>query len=60
MNKRCSTFERKMENAQFKKAHEKSYRNLLFSELLLAVREGDSQSVKKLIKEVNRAAFQRD
>jgi hypothetical protein len=54
MNKKVvSTFERKMKNVKFKKAYEKSYKKLLFSELMIAVMTQDDKSVRKLAKEAN-------
>ena len=37
--KSISTFEREMKNAKFKKSFEKSYKELLLSELLIAIME---------------------
>ncbi len=37
MSKIRSTFQRKMKNTKFKKAYEKSYDELLFSELIIAI-----------------------
>ncbi len=51
MNKPLSTYERKMQDPKFKAAHEKSYKELLFSELLISVMEADDKSVRKLAKE---------
>jgi DNA-binding Xre family transcriptional regulator len=51
MNKPLSTFERKMKNRKFKKAFEKGYQELLFSELMMSAMEGDDMSVRKLAKE---------
>lgn len=53
MNKPLSTFERKMKNPKFKKAFEKGYRELLFSELMIAMMEGDKKSVRELAKEAH-------
>src|SRR5271155_4399639 len=53
MNKPLSTFERKMKNAKFKKSFEKSYKDLLFSELMIAVMENDEKSIRKLAKEAH-------
>src|SRR4029079_11073182 len=50
--KSISTFEREMKNAKFKKAFEKSYKELLLSELLIAIMENDDKSVRELAKEV--------
>lgn len=51
--KSISTFEREMKNEKFKKAFEKSYKELLLSELLIAIMEKDGKSVRELAKEVN-------
>ena len=53
MNKPLSTYERKMKNSKFKKAYQKSYRELLFSELMISLMEGDDKSVRKLAKEAD-------
>ncbi len=53
MSNAVSTFERKMKNAKFKKAYEKSYKELLFSELMIAIMEEDDKSVRKLAKEAS-------
>ena len=50
--KSISTFEREMKNAKFKKAFDKSYKELLLSELLIAIMENDDKSVRELAKEV--------
>lgn len=49
--KAMSTFEREMKNAKFKKAFDKSYKEFLLSELLIAIMEKDDKSVRKLAKE---------
>jgi transcriptional regulator with XRE-family HTH domain len=51
MNKPLSTFERKMKNPRFKKAFEKGYKKLLFSELMISIMEGDDVSIRNLAKE---------
>lgn len=53
MNKPLSTYERKMKDPKFKKAYQKNYKELLFSELLISIMEGDDMSVRKLAKEAN-------
>ena len=53
MNKPLSTFERKMKNRKFKKAFEKGYEELLFSELMISIMEGDDVSVRNLAKEAD-------
>jgi hypothetical protein len=50
--KAMSTFEREMKNTRFKKAFDKSYNELLLSELLIALMENDEKSVRELAKEV--------
>ena len=50
--KALSTFEREMKNAKFKKAFNKSYKEFLLSELLIAMMEEDEISVRDLAKEV--------
>lgn len=52
MNKPMSTYERKMQDKQFKDAYEKHYKELLFSELLISIMEDDDKSVRDLAKEV--------
>ena len=47
-----STYEREMKNARFRKAFEKSYKELLLSELLITLMEEDEKSVRQLAKEV--------
>lgn len=51
MTKPLSTFERKMKNPKFKKFYEKSYKKLLFSELMLSKMNNDEVSISKLTKE---------
>lgn len=48
-----STYEKKMKDQKFKKAYKKSYKELLFSELLISVMEGDDKSVRELAKEAD-------
>lgn len=50
--KALSTYEREMKNEKFKKAFNKSYKEFLLSELLIAVMEEDEISVRELAKEV--------
>lgn len=50
--KNLSTFEREMQNSSFKKTFEKEYKEFLLSELINALMETDSKSVRKLAKEV--------
>src|SRR5947209_6423462 len=51
MNKPMSTYERKMQDPKFRKAHQQGYKELLFSELLISIMEGDDKSVRELAKE---------
>lgn len=53
MTKTMSTFERKMKDKKFKEAFVKSYKEFLFSELLIAIMEDDNVSVRELAKEAN-------
>lgn len=50
--KQLLTFEREMKNSRFKKAFDKSYKEFLLSELLIAIMEHDEISVRDLAKEV--------
>lgn len=51
MNKPLSTFDKKMQDKSFKQAYEKSYKELLFSELLISIMEADEKSVRGLAEE---------
>ena len=51
MNKPLSTFDKKMQNNEFKKAYEQSYKELLFSELLISIMDADDKSVRGLAEE---------
>ena len=51
MNKPLSTFERKMQDNKFKQAYEQSYKELLFSELLISKMDADDKSVRGLAEE---------
>lgn len=51
MSKQLSTYERKMQDLKFKKAYEDEYKQLLFSELLISIMEGDGKSVRGLAEE---------
>lgn len=53
MTKQLSTYERKMKDTKFRKAYKQSYKELLFSELLISIMEGDDKSVRELAKEAN-------
>jgi transcriptional regulator with XRE-family HTH domain len=46
-----STYERKMQDKQFKQAYDKHYKELLFSELLISIMESDDKSVRDLASE---------
>jgi DNA-binding Xre family transcriptional regulator len=48
-----STFERKMQNPDFKAKFETGYQNFLLSELFIAMIENDDISIEQLAKEVN-------
>ena len=50
--KLLSTYEREMKNTCFKKAFDKSYKEFLLSELLIAMMKEDEVSVRELAKEV--------
>lgn len=50
-DKPMSTYDELMQNPDFKKKHEKSYRDLLLSELLLAVMAEDNISIRSLAKQ---------
>ncbi len=52
MTKTLSTFEQEMKKPKFKKAFEKSYKEFLLSELLLAIMAEDEKSVRSLAAEV--------
>lgn len=53
MSKTLSTYERKMKDSKFKRVYQKHYHELLFSELMISIMEGDDKSVRKLAKEAN-------
>lgn len=53
MRKPVSTYERKMKDVKFKKDYKESYKELLLSELMIAIMEDDEKSVRKLAKEVH-------
>jgi hypothetical protein len=52
LQKPLSTFEREMQKSGFEKAFTKSYKELLLSELLIALMEQDTKSVRALAQEV--------
>lgn len=56
MNKPMSTYERKMQDAKFKRAYKESYKELLLSEILISVMEDDDKSIRQLAKEANLSA----
>lgn len=47
-NKSMSTYDELMQNPEFKKKHEESYRELVLSELLLAIMAEDGISIRSL------------
>ena len=49
-NKELSTFEREMQDAEFKAAFDKEYREFALQELLAAMSQGDEKSVRTLAK----------
>lgn len=51
MNKPLSTYERKMKDKKFKASYQDSYKELLFSELIISIMENDEKSVRELAKE---------
>lgn len=53
MTKTLSTYERKMKDAKFRKVYQESYKELLFSELIIAMMEDDDKSVRKLAEEAD-------
>jgi len=46
-----STFDREMKNQSFKKKFDQSYKRLVLSEIINAMMQNDSKSVRKLAKE---------
>lgn len=53
MAKKKSTYDRLMQDKNFKKEFEKDYNEFVLSELLLAVMENDKMSVRKLAMAAN-------
>ena len=53
MNKTLSTFEREMQDENFKKIFDEEYQELLFSELMISMMENDDKSVRKLAEETD-------
>lgn len=53
MTKQLSTYERKMKDPKFRKIYKNNYKDLLFSELLISIMEGDDKSVRELAKEAH-------
>ena len=51
MTKVLSTFEREMQDENFFKIFEEGYKELLFSELMIAIMEKDNKSIIKLAEE---------
>ena len=57
MNKKSqSTYERLMQDDDFKEEYQKEYKEFVLSELLLALMDGDNKSVRKLAKEAGLSA----
>jgi len=52
MAKKKSTFEREMQNADFRKTFEREYNETLLSELVCAIMDDDKISVRKLAEAV--------
>jgi ribosome-binding protein aMBF1 (putative translation factor) len=52
-NEQLSTFDRLMQNEDFKAKFAAGYQEFLLSELLIAIRENDQLSVRQLAKETN-------
>lgn len=50
-DKSLSTYDELMQNPDFKKKHEESYRELVLSELLLAIMSEDNISIRSLAKQ---------
>jgi len=50
-NKRITTFEREMNDAKFKATFDREYREFALQELISAIAEGDTKSVRALAKE---------
>lgn len=51
-NTHLSTFEREMQNPEFKRLFNKEYKEFLLSELILALMDDDKKSVRKLAQEI--------
>jgi hypothetical protein len=51
-NKTLSTYERQMQDPEFRKLFEKGYKEHILEELMLAIAEGDERSVRAFAKEV--------
>ena len=50
-NEPMSTYEREMQNPEFKEAFDQDYREFVLQELLLSMSEGDEKSVRTLARE---------
>jgi len=50
-NKALTTYEREMQDPEFRKRFEKGYEEFILEELMLALAEGDEKSVRVLAKE---------
>jgi len=55
-NKSLSTVERWQQNPEFRKAADEDYKELVLSELLLAIMDEDEKSVRELAKEAGLSA----
>ena len=55
MNKQ-STYDRLMQDRDFREEYQKEYKEFALSELLLALMDGDNKSVRKLAKEAGLSA----
>src|SRR5262245_24543831 len=51
MTKRLSTYEKAMQNPEFKKEYKKRYKNFILSELIIALMTSNDQSVRSLARE---------
>lgn len=54
--KKQSTYDRLMQDDDFKEEYQKEYKEFVLSELLLALMDGDNKSVRKLAKEAGLSA----
>ena len=51
-NKKLTTFEQEMQNSEFRQEFEKEYKEFLLSEIVCALMDNDSKTVRGLAKEV--------